>query len=109
MKTFHVVKENYPVIFKYTKPDEYFDGFLEKHTWYFSVCDWMGNEIEGFDDENAMLEYWEQLTDEELEDIQIFAYPLVDDDEVDQGGYYNWYGQWIPHSTKKENYVFPNS
>ena len=53
-----------------------------------------------------MLEYWEQLTDEELEDIQIFAYPLVDDEEVDQGGYYNWYGQWIPHSTKKERYSF---
>lgn len=109
MKRFHVVKENYPVIFQYTKPDEYFDGFLEKHTWYFSVCDWMGNEIEGFDDENAMLEYYDTLDDEELEDVQIFAYPLVDDDEVDQGGYYNWYGQWIPHNTKKERYVFPNS
>lgn len=63
MKKFHVVKENYPIIFKYYKPDEYFDGELEKHTWYFSVCDWMGNEIEGFDDENAMLEYYDTLED----------------------------------------------
>ena len=82
MKTFHVVKENYPIVFRYTKPDEYFGGELEKHTWYFSVCDWMGNEIEGFDDENAMLEYYDTLDDEDVEDIQIFVYPLVDDDEV---------------------------
>lgn len=108
MKTFHVVKENYPTVFQYTKPDEYSDGELEKHSWYFSVCDWMGNEVKGFWNEEEMLEYYDTLDDETAEDTQIFVYPTVDDDEVDQGGYYNWYGQWIPHSTKKENYVFPN-
>ena len=79
MKKLHYRRENYPVTFKWIKPDDYFDGELIRKSWYFSVCDWFGNEIEGFDDENEMLEYWEQLTDEELEDIQIFAYPLVDD------------------------------
>ena len=110
MKTFHVVKENYPVIFKYTKPDEYFDGFLEKHAWYFSVCDWMGNEIAGFDDENAMLEYWEQLTDEELEDIQIFAYPLVDDEEVEKRELVNigCANPVVERTIVKEKYIFPN-
>lgn len=85
MKKLHYRRENYPVTFKWIKPDEYFDGELIRKSWYFSVCDWFGNEIEGFDDENEMLEYWEQLTDEELEDIQIFAYPLVDDEEVEIG------------------------
>lgn len=80
MKKFHFVKENYPVIFKYTKPDEYSDGSLEKHAWYFSVCDWMGNEIDGFDNENEMLNYWETMSDDESEDAQFFVYPTVDDE-----------------------------
>ncbi len=107
MKRFHVRKENYPIRFKWTKPDEYFDGFLEKKSWYFSVCDWFGNEIEGFYEENELLKYWERLTDEELEDIQIFAYPLVEGDEIRTGGYFKNY-EWVEVSApQKENYVFP--
>ena len=110
MKTFHIVKENYPIVFRYTKPDEYFDGFLEKHTWYFSVCDWMGNEIEGFDDENEMLEYWEQLTDEELEDIQIFAYPQEDGESVEKRELVNigCANPVVERTIVKEKYTFPN-
>ena len=110
MKKYHIVKENYPIVFRYTKPDEYFDGELIRKSWYFSVCDWFGNEIEGFDDENEMLEYWEQLTDEELEDIQIFAYPLVDDEEVEKRELVGVAGGMPISQTTivKEKYIFPN-
>lgn len=88
MKKFHVRKENYSVSFKWTKPDEYIDGFLEKKSWYFSVCDWFGNELEGFYDENEMLEYIEDMNDEETEDIQVFAYPQEDGEKVEKS--MNW-------------------
>ena len=110
MKKLHYRRENYPVTFKWIKPDDYFDGELIRKSWYFSVCDWFGNEIEGFDDENAMLEYWEQLTDEELEDIQIFAYPLVDDEEVEKHELVGVAGGMPISQTTivKEKYIFPN-
>lgn len=109
MKKLHYRRENYPVTFKWIKPDDYFDGELIRKSWYFSVCDWFGNEIEGFDDENEMLEYWEQLTDEELEDIQIFAYPLVDDEEVEKRELVGVAGGMPISQTTivKEKYVFP--
>lgn len=110
MKKLHYRRENYPVTFKWIKPDDYFDGELIRKSWYFSVCDWFGNEIEGFDDENEMLEYWEQLTDEELEDIQIFAYPLVDDEEVEKRELVGVAGGMPISQTTivKEKYTFPN-
>ncbi|MGE9968935.1 hypothetical protein [Limosilactobacillus reuteri] len=56
-----------------------------------------------------MLEYWEQLTDEELEDIQIFAYPLVDDEEVEKRELVGIAGGMPVSQTTivKEKYVFP--
>ncbi len=56
MKKLHYRRENYPVTFKWIKPDDYFDGELIRKSWYFSVCDWFGNELEGFYDENEMIE-----------------------------------------------------
>lgn len=110
MKKFHVRKENYPVSFKWTKPDEYFDGFLEKKSWYFSVCDWFGNVLGGFYDENELLEYWERLSDEELDDIQIFAYPLIEGEQVEKRELVNigCSNPAVERTIVKEKYIFPN-
>lgn len=110
MKTLHYRRENYPVTFKWIKPDEYFDGELIRKSWYFSVCDWFGNELEGFYDENEMLEYIEQLPDEETEDIQVFTYPQEDGEKVEKRELVN-IGCAMPvvHITVvKERYKFPN-
>ena len=110
MKTFHIVKENYPIVFRYTKPDDYFDGELIRKSWYFSVCDWFGNELEGFYDENELLEYWEQLTDEELDDIQMFAYPQEDGESVEKRELVNigCANPVVERTIVKEKYIFPN-
>ena len=110
MKKLHYRRENYPVTFKWIKPDEYFDGELIRKSWYFSVCDWFGNEIEGFFDENELLEYWEQLTDEELDDIQIFAYPQEDGESVEKRELVNigCANPVVERTIVKEKYIFPN-
>lgn len=105
MKILHYRRENYPIKFEYRKPDEYFDGELLRKSWLFEVCDWCGTTIEGFYDENEMLEYIDNLDDEELEEIQIFAYPLLDDEHYYDGPYGRNIGGY---GTKvKEKYVFP--
>lgn len=110
MKKLHYRRENYPVAFKWIKPDDYFDGELIRKSWYFSVCDWFGNELEGFYDENEMLEYWEQLTDEELDDIQIFAYPQEDGESVEKRELVNigCANPAVKRTIVKEKYIFPN-
>ena len=110
MKKLHYRRENYPVTFKWIKPDDYFDGELIRKSWYFSVCDWFGNELEGFYDENEMLEYWEQLTDEELDDIQIFAYPQEDGESVEKRELVNigCANSAVKRTIVKEKYIFPN-
>lgn len=109
MKTFHIVKENYPIVFRYTKPDDYFDGELIRKSWYFSVCDWFGNELEGFYDENEMIESLENLSDEEVEDIQIFAYPQEDGESLEKHELVGIAGGMPVSQTTivKEKYVFP--
>ncbi len=109
MKKLHYRRENYPVTFKWIKPDDYFDGELIRKSWYFSVCDWFGNELEGFYDENEMLEYWEQLT-EELDDIQIFAYPQEDGESVEKRELVNigCANPAVKRTIVKEKYIFPN-
>ena len=110
MKKLHYRRENYPVTFKWIKPDEYFDGELIRKSWYFSVCDWFGNELEGFFDENELLEYWEQLTDEELDDIQMFAYPQEDGESVEKRELVNigCANPVVERTIVKEKYTFPN-
>lgn len=109
MKTLHYHRENYPVTFKWIKPDDYFDGELIRKSWYFSVCDWFGNELEGFYDENEMIESLENLSDEEVEDIQIFAYPLEDGESVEKHELVGIAGGMPVSQTTivKEKYVFP--
>ncbi|PWT29810.1 hypothetical protein DKZ27_09945 [Limosilactobacillus reuteri] len=110
MKTLHYRRENYPVTFKWINPDEYFDGELIRKSWYFSVCDWFGNELEGFYDENEMLEYIEQLPNEEIEDIQVFAYPQEDGESVEKHELVGIAGAMPVSQTTivKEKYVFPS-
>ena len=106
MKTFHVLKENYPTKFTYTRPDDYHDGFLEKHSWLFEVCDWCGSTIQSFTDESDMLRWWEELPEDE--DTQILAYPLVDDIKVHQGGYWATHDNWeADQGPIREQYAFP--
>ena len=109
MKKLHYRRENYPVTFKWIKPDDYFDGELIRKSWYFSVCDWFGNELEGFYDENEMIESLENLSDEEVEDIQIFAYPLEDGESVEKHELVGIAGAMPVSQTTivKEKYVFP--
>lgn len=109
MKTLHYRRENYPVTFKWIKPDDYFDGELIRKSWYFSVCDWFGNELEGFYDENEMIESLENLSDEEVEDIQIFAYPQEDGESLEKHELVGIAGGMPVSQTTivKEKYVFP--
>lgn len=111
MKTLHYRRENYPVTFKWTKPDDYFDGELIRKSWYFSVCDWFGNELEGFYDENELIDYcWKELTVEELDDIQIFAYPLIEGKQVKKRALINigCANPAVKRTIVKEQYIFPN-
>lgn len=110
MKKLHYRRENYPVTFKWIKPDDYFDGELIRKSWYFSVCDWFGNELEGFYNENEMLEYIEQLPDEETEDIQVFTYPQEDGESVEKHELVGIAGGMPVSQTTivKEKYIFPN-
>ena len=110
MKKLHYRRENYPVTFKLIKPDNYFDGELIRKSWYFSICDWFGNELEGFYDENELLEYWEQLTDEELDDIQMFAYPLIEGEQVEKRELVSigCANPAVERTIVKEKYIFPN-
>ncbi len=109
MKKLHYRRENYPVTFKWIKPDDYFDGELIRKSWYFSVCDWFGNELEGFYDENEMIESLENLSDEEVEDIQIFAYPQEDGESLEKHELVGIAGGMPVSQTTivKEKYVFP--
>ena len=70
----------YKRFFIYQKPNEYERGELYAVTWYFSLCDWMGNELDGFDNEN------EEITAIEEgyynEDTQTLVYPIVNGKEL---------------------------
>ena len=57
-----------------------------------------------------MLEYWEQLTDEELDDIQIFAYPQEDGESLEKHELVGIAGGMPVSQTTivKEKYIFPN-
>ncbi|PWT34096.1 hypothetical protein DKZ22_11485 [Limosilactobacillus reuteri] len=110
MKKLRYRRENYPVTFKWIKPDDYFDGEVIRKSWYFSVCDWFGNVLEGFYDENELLEYIEDMDGEETEDIQVFAYPQEDGESVEKHELVSIAGG-MPVSQAtivKEKYVFPN-
>lgn len=77
MKTFKTRGgDKYKRYFIYRKPDEYEDGKLYAITWYYSLCDWIGHELDGFYsvyDEVAALDegYYD-------EDTQTLMYPMVD-------------------------------
>lgn len=110
MKTCHIIKENYPTTIKIIKGDEYSDAQVIIKSWYFSVCDWVGNELEGFYDENEMLEYLEDMDDEETEDIQVFAYPQENGESVEKHELVGMAGGMPVSQTTivREKYVFPN-
>lgn len=107
MKSYHVQKQVYKTVFTYTKPNVtegvitmdggnkiYFDGYLERKSYYFSICDWNGYELGGFYSESEMLDAYETRFADD--DVQIFVYPLVDGEEIHP------YGKPV----QKENYVF---
>lgn len=103
MKQFNVRKENYPTTFTWIKPDEYDAGELIKHSWYFSICDDMGNELYGTDEESELIQIIEKMQDQG-DDIQVFAYPTNNDDLIDKKT--TAYGDWVwLADARKENYV----
>lgn len=81
MKTYKVNGNNqYRNYFIYRKPNDYEKGKLYTISWYYSLCDWMGKELDGFYsiyDEVAALDegYYN-------EDTQTLMYPLVDGEEL---------------------------
>lgn len=66
--------------FVYEKPNGYNNGHLYSVTWYFSLCDWNGNELDGF---NSWVDEYDALdSGYYCEDTQTLAYPIVDDEEL---------------------------
>lgn len=62
--------------FVYKKPDDYSDGHLYSITWYFSLCDWIGNELDGF---SSWVDEYDALDSGYYdEDTQTLVLPLVD-------------------------------
>ena len=81
MKKFNYTKSNYYPHFTYWKPDAWDDGELIKYSYYFSICDWAGNELDGTESESAMFDKFDKL-EYENRDPWVFVYPLKDDENM---------------------------
>lgn len=81
--------DKYQRYFIYRKPNEYEDGKLYAISWYYSLCDWNGNELDDFYSEDDIV----AALDEGYysEDTQTLVYPLINGEELhkDDPCYFN--------------------
>ena len=106
MKKFNYTKSNYYPHFTYRKPDKWDDGELVKYSYYFSICDWAGNELDGTESENEMFDKLQE-TEQTAGGTQVLVYPLKDGEEIEHGGHDDLLtGEYIPVTIEWERYKF---